>query len=390
MSMEYKSIATAVALTLGTSSFASAQTHFSVAYQVDAAHSGTLRFGTGFKPPLTLKWTRDLGLDVSYPIVARGNVYVTTGCPGSDYTGQVVDLDLATGNTVWHKDYDVLYCRMNAAYDNGHLFVLGYDTMLRKFSRSGELLWSTKLDDIYSSAMPPAAFGGQVFATLTENAILAVSERDGSRQWLVGDWGDEGFPLVGDGGVYVTVPFNTAKFDLLTGKVLWHYTCGGEGGGGWATAYNLGRVYSLDGDCNAPILNSQTGNINGHLFSLQPPAFWTDKTGETFTIVLGQDELISRNKLGGRVWTFSKKYLASAPLVINNVVAIASFDQVHGSNLYIVDAATGQELWETVLPGYYYENTAGPMIGLGGGYGVLLVPTGTKLSAFVEAAPGNE
>jgi outer membrane protein assembly factor BamB len=389
--MKYRFIAIAAAISLGTNSTASAQSHFSVAYQVDAAHSGALRFGTGFKPPLTLKWTRDLGLDVSYPIVVRGLVYVTTGCPdGGPYSGQVVALDLATGETVWQKDYDVLYCRMNAAYDSGHLFVLGYDSMLRKFSRSGDLIWSVKIEDQSSSAMPPAAFGGQVFATITENAILALSERDGTKQWLTGDWGSEGFPLVGDGGVYVTVAFNTAKFDLLTGKVLWHYSCGGEGAEGWATTYHLGRVYSLDGYCNAPILNSQTGNINGHLFSLQPPTFWTDKNGDTLSINLGQDELVGRNKLGGRVWTFSKRYLASAPLVINNVVAIASFDQVRGSNLYIVDAATGQELWETVLPGYYYENTLGPMIGMGGGFGTLLVPTGKKLSAYVEAAPGKE
>src|ERR1043165_6586064 len=255
--MKHRFFAIAAAFALATISPASAQSHFSVGYQVDAAHGGTLRFGTGFKPPLTLKWTRDLGLNVSYPIVVRGLVYVTTGCPdGGPYSGQVVALDLATGETVWHKDYDVTYCWLNSTYDAGHLFVLGFDGVLRKFSRAGDLLWTVQFADTYgpvSAATLPTASDGQVFATLTVGLILGVSERSGNINWAGAVPGDEGFPVVGDGGVYVTVPYHTQRFDLATGSQVWHYTCGGYGGGGWPTAYPLGPVFSPDNFCNSPL-----------------------------------------------------------------------------------------------------------------------------------------
>src|SRR5579862_4843550 len=55
-----------------------------VAYQIDATHDGNLT-STSIVPPLTQKWSRDLGGLMSYPIITGGRVFVTARSSGSNY-----------------------------------------------------------------------------------------------------------------------------------------------------------------------------------------------------------------------------------------------------------------------------------------------------------------
>jgi outer membrane protein assembly factor BamB len=75
--------------------------------------------------------------------------------------------------------------------------------------------------------------------------------------------------------------------------------------------------------------------------------------------------------------------LATSPIVVNNYVFVGSSN----GNLYAVDATTGAQLWRKNLsaaipasPGY----AAGlPYTGLAAGDGLLVVPNGTSVTAFV-------
>ena len=46
-----------------------------MAYQIDATHSGAQY--DSVTPPLTQRWSRDLGGQISYPLIAGGRIFVT-------------------------------------------------------------------------------------------------------------------------------------------------------------------------------------------------------------------------------------------------------------------------------------------------------------------------
>src|SRR6185437_12398476 len=86
-----------------------------VAYQIDAAHTGA-QFDT-ITPPLTERWSRDLGGQISYPLIAGGRIFVTVANQNS-YGTKLYALDEANGATLWGPvDLGGTYNWSNAAYD---------------------------------------------------------------------------------------------------------------------------------------------------------------------------------------------------------------------------------------------------------------------------------
>jgi outer membrane protein assembly factor BamB len=134
-----------------------------VTYQINPAHDGSIKFKKGFTPPLRRKWVRDLGGKVSYPVIANDMVFVTVRVGDHDGT-RVVALDLKTGDTVWEKPIPSTISWSNAAYDDGRLFVINFDGLLRAFdAKVGSLVWSTQLTGQYDFRTAPIAHNGQVF-----------------------------------------------------------------------------------------------------------------------------------------------------------------------------------------------------------------------------------
>jgi outer membrane protein assembly factor BamB len=133
-----------------------------VAYQIDAAHSGA-QFDS-VTPPLTQRWSRDLGGQISYPLIAGGRIFVTVANQNS-YGTKLYALDETSGATLWGPvDLGGTYNWSNAAYDSGHVFVVNYDGLLRAFdAASGALQWSKQLPEQYSFDSPPTASGGVVY-----------------------------------------------------------------------------------------------------------------------------------------------------------------------------------------------------------------------------------
>src|ERR1700745_291630 len=100
-----------------------------VAYQIDPAHTGSQLDGP--TPPLTPRWSRDLGGPISYPLIAGGKVFVTVRnpTPTDGYIGtSIYALDAATGATSWGP-INLLGNRpwSNLAYESGRVFALNYD-----------------------------------------------------------------------------------------------------------------------------------------------------------------------------------------------------------------------------------------------------------------------
>jgi hypothetical protein len=72
-----------------------------VSYQQDASHTGRLTTAA-LAPPLTQRWSRDLGDYTSYPLIVGERVFVTA--LESEAAGPVLHaLDLGTGEELWSR-----------------------------------------------------------------------------------------------------------------------------------------------------------------------------------------------------------------------------------------------------------------------------------------------
>jgi hypothetical protein len=90
-----------------------------VAFQINPAHTGSVKFAS-VSFPTAPSWTVDVGGIPSYALIAQGKIFVTVslGSGGS----QVLALDRVTGAKVWGPV--AIGGTANAAYDRGKLLIL--------------------------------------------------------------------------------------------------------------------------------------------------------------------------------------------------------------------------------------------------------------------------
>ena len=81
----------------------------------------------------TQRWSRDLGGQISYPLIVGGRIFVTVANQAS-YGTKLYALDEANGATLWGPvDLGGTYGWSNAAYDAGRVFAVNFDGLLRAF-----------------------------------------------------------------------------------------------------------------------------------------------------------------------------------------------------------------------------------------------------------------
>jgi outer membrane protein assembly factor BamB len=202
----------AAALLVSTAAPARAATG-SVAFQMDAAHTGTID-GVGLQPPLRVRWIAQLPVTseydsagLSYPVVADGRVFVTTRGVDPDYTPSLFALDAATGTVLWSR---VITGRRwtHPAYDAGRVFVLDTDGRVQAYAAAdGTLLWQATLPgDLPWSGSPPVASGGALYATTipSTGGTYAIRQSDGGLLWFTKIPNvSNGSPALDDSHVYI-------------------------------------------------------------------------------------------------------------------------------------------------------------------------------------------
>jgi len=138
----------------------------------------------------------------------------------------------------------------------------------------------------------------------------------------------------------------------------------------------------------AQILNAATGTQVGTFNAAFPtpiPAFSTQTGFFQSAATLQAIDLSSH----GVLWSFTgDNRLVSAPIVIDNVVIVGS----SSGNVYAVDAASGSQIMWGANAGAPIEgpdehNVSQPLTGFGAGEGYLIVPAGSKLSAWHISGP---
>jgi outer membrane protein assembly factor BamB len=356
----------------------------SVAWQNNTVHDG-FDPASPLVTPLMLKWKRDLSASgvtyISYPLIARGLVFVTTVT--ANQVEKLIALDEHTGTTIWSAS--VGYTFANAAYDSGKVFVVDYDGVMKAFdAATGTLLWSVSLPNQSSFTSPPTAANGIVFTggAGSGGTVYAVNETNGAVLWTMPvENGDHSSPAVASGKVFVSYACPQAyAFNSVTGQQLWHHNSCCEGGGGATPVVHGGQVYVREDYCdstNGLVLDATTGATIRGFNSDRPPAFFGNLALFLYSGTLrGVD-----STTGQTLWSFAGDGgLTSAPVVVNQTIYIGSSSgTLFGLN------ASGQQIWSTnvgaAIPAPDEQN-ATLTTGLGAGDSFLVVPTGGVLAAY--------
>jgi outer membrane protein assembly factor BamB len=252
---------------------AAATDDLAIAFQINAAHSG-VQTDSALAPPLSRRRQVTLPGTVSYPLIAQGMVYVTTGIPFTSTT-TLYALDQSTGRVVWSQPLPYsLRPWANAAYDAGRIVVIAssnpvccHNSVMKAYAAdSGAPLWTTELFGSFSFSSAPTAANGVVYTGGAGDGatVYAVDEVTGAllaNHSVLG--GDQSSPALSDTGVFVSYACNQAYgFSQQTLSPLWHYSTDCYGGGGKTVVYANGRVYTRDFLGNL-ILDAATGNLLG-------------------------------------------------------------------------------------------------------------------------------
>jgi outer membrane protein assembly factor BamB len=375
------------ALCVGTWSPAAAQ--HSVTYQINPAHTGAVELRRKLRLPLREVWSRNLSHQVSYPIVARGKVFVTVGDNLQIAYGTVLyALDAETGATVWSKPIAGTYFFSGLAFERGRLFIINVDGLLRALDPDdGSEMWTTQLPFPSLFTAPPTAENGIIYLSSYQSggALYAVNEDDGKLMW----WkpiqiNTRGTPTVSSDGVFISYPCGVYQFDAITGTPRWKNSgpCNGVVGE-LATAYYSDRAYARAVDVgNAKamhVYDARTGDMIGSLQEgVLTPAF-RDGVG----YFVGAGNLTARSVVSNDLlWSFQKaRRPALPPLVLNGQVIVASA----AGQLFVLDAASGQVLQklslQTPIP-LSDEGMTQVLAGIGVGGGTVFVPAGKQLIAL--------
>lgn len=364
------------------------QTGASVTYQANARHDGSLvDTGVG-APPLSQKWSRDLGGDVSYPIVAGGRVFVTASSP--DGYGTVLHaMDAATGQDAWAPvDLGGTYWWSALAYGGGRLYAQNYDGVLTAFDpATGKQLWSLTLPGQYSFTSPPTFAGGVVYTggAGSGGTLYAVDAASGTVLWTqpVAN-GDDSSPAVTASGVYVSYACEqTYAFDPKSGSPLWHHDTSCSGGGGRTPVVGDGGVWVRDDAGMTPtVLNATDGTVRDtYEASGWSPAPAIDGR-EGYFVDGGVLKERYTPTLATR-WTFQGDgQISTAPIVVNGYVYVGS----QSGKLYALNGATGESVWSTDVGAPINapdeHNVSQPLTGLGAGGGLVVVPATHQLVAY--------
>jgi hypothetical protein len=369
-----------------------------VTYQINATHTGAIRTKSLY-PPLAVKWSVNLNATVGYSLIAEGKVFVLAGDSNAG-TVNLYALRATDGKKLWGPASipEGAYWWAAAAYDKGVIYVVPDSTagfssgaVYAYSAKTGKQLWSATLPGQYLFSSPPTTGNGMVYTggAGSGGTVYAVREKDGSVAWTNGvQNGDNSSPVVTKNGVYVSYSCpQTYRFNALTGKQIWNYQGGCEGGGGATLALYRGLLYVRDTynySTNSIILEASTGNMVGGFNTTFIPAFLNDTAFYTETNAMTAVDI----KTGNTIWTANPPNgdsYASPPIVVNSTVYVGTA----AGNLLAYKGKDGTAV-ATIAVGapisaFDSGNYSSPVAGLSAAQGMIVVPASTNVVAIKHA-----
>ena len=357
-------------------------------YHITPDHAGVTTSGGVLALQPKPLWTRTVNGQASYPVIAGGRVFITSG----DITtsGAVLNaFDVGTGATLWGPVMvGGTYPWAAATYESGKLFVLNTNGVLHSVDAvAGTVGWSVQLPGQYMFSGAPNATNGVVFASGAGSGgtAYAVDEATGSVIWTASVMnGDQNSPAVAGNNVYLSFPCQVYDLNAANGATIWHYNGPCEGGGGKTPVAAGGRVYVRDSSTGNQVFDGVTGTILDAFNATPTPAVTATTafylTGSMLNAVDLATDAIK--------WTFAgDNQLVSAPIVVDHTVIEASTS----GQLYGFDVATGVLQWQASaganISAPDEQNVSQPPTGLAVADGVLVVAAGNHVVAFSIFGP---
>lgn len=353
-----------------------------VAYQLDARHTGATS-DPDLHAPFVRRWAVDVGQPTSYPVIAGGRVFVVAR-NASTYGTQLYALDAGDGSLIWRRALGGTYYWAGIAYGDGRLYALNYDGLMVALDpATGLALWSRQLPGQYSFSSDPTYADGVVYTggAGSGGTLYAVDARTGAVRWTRSVCcGGHSSPAVGDGRVHVRYVCDVYAFSTA-GTPIWRHNDGCTGGGGRTTVLDDGRLYARDGAAGT-VLDAATGVPLDTFASTTAPAV---AGGSAFTIVDRTLHALDTATMTTR-WTFSDGGVSIAPLIVNGSVIVGSTT----GNVYALERTTGLQRWSDAvgrpIRAPDEHNVAEPVVGLGAGEGLLVVPASGLIVAYAGSS----
>jgi outer membrane protein assembly factor BamB len=371
-----------------------------VGYQIDEAHSGGIT-GTGLAPPLRMRWSVALPGPSSYPIIAGGQVFVTTALADGTTGTRLHALDATSGGPTWGPiDIAGTNRWSAAAYGDGAVYVINNGGLLQAFEAdSGSTRWTAQLpgQDAYTSV--PNFYAGTVYLSSSGSArvIYAVEAASGRGLWSQPTGhGNGSSPVVSSLGVFDTYECEQFYgFNLTSGEVLADLehgpdsACNGKGGRSPALYRDL--LYYRDLVATGLVIDTRSGApVSSFATEDVIPAFQDGVVLARRAIYLTAMQVPSGNRDEVQrfdpLWTLTHDGMTSAPIVVDGYVYMGTTTAAGGGELLAVDAGSGGVAWSTDLgapvAAPVENDPTRPLPGLSAAPGLLVVPAGTQLFAF--------
>ena len=387
-------------------------------WRYDAANTGVnpseTRLGPGNARGLRRTWFRDQCC-VGTPLVAGGTLYVGGTEDLVQGPGQILALDVATGEPRWSVSTGTSEPPTGGlALSGGRLFAsLGFETagtpMLALDAASGRVLWSLEAPTYFYG--PPNVAGGVVYATGGDNKVGALDAATGGVRWrsYVTRTATASGPVAVAGRlVYVAGgPDNDGVLlakDVDNGVNRWKAFPARDGGRGrllGSPSVRGGRVVVVTEDGSvlayraagcAPALTCKPLWVRQ--LGAYSPYDPTPGLGATTVFVggLGRlhalDAATGRRRWSGLVEFTGDESAVTAPVIANGVVYATAVDnRVYAFNSAGCSAATCRPLWSDEINPGAYSTASRPLSVSGGAVYASAHPTG--LSRWAVPAAGG-
>ncbi len=363
----------------------------STAYHVSSAHDGFVTGGTE-RPPLSPRWSADLGGDLSYPLVTGGRVFVT-GTPDGESSTSLFALDAATGQPAWGPTE--VGSSVGITAGDGLVYVLTSNGFVEAFHQdTGDPAWTNEITDQYSFSSAPTYRNGMVYtgAAGVGGNVYAFNALNGDLVWEQGvENGDDSSPAVTDSGVYVAYAC-TQDYDFrpANGALVWHHNTGCEGGGGTTPAIGAGKLWEADWASGPAVLDAATGTVVGSYPGGPTPAF----DGSTGFFLDGSVLKALNTTTMSTLWSTAGDHsFVTAPVVSDGYVWEGSSSGL----LSAVDETTGTTAWSANVGAPVAGSGSGSYGDIGIGQGLVVVPTtdghlvalGSQTNAFTPLTPAR-
>ena len=305
-------------------------------FKNDMSHSGYT--DDAVNPPLTLKWTKNLGFETdSSPVIVDNVLYIGT-------TFGIFALEVKSGKELWRYPTNGFVKSVPAVAD-GVLYIGADDNQFYAIdARDGSLKWVNKkaLDGFTASA---AVSKKLVYAMPRDGSFYALDISNGEIIWssLAGKM-SESSPAVGEGIIaFGTDGGDIVTLDVSTGKEKWRYDTGASDiksspvitDGTIIIGSNDGSVYALTTDKGTVKWKYSTSdNVESSPSVKNGVVYFGSKDSNFFAVEAGTGKLKWKFPNSGQV--------LSAPAIANDVVYFGT----RNNFIYGLDANSGQLLWK--------------------------------------------